>query len=201
MVLIPTKITASLQPRAHPGPSQDLRWEFRVHIVSRVIAVIHHPLALGDLVVFVVACKDDDGRVIAQSPDDVLGFALDIVVDFFVRRVLEARILELEDSKRSQELTSAHPNMKSCQHKTPSSSQALRWPHERPFRLTDCVLTHRVLPTRRLHHPRLSTCSDSLAPEKCQPDDPIHAAHHELHPAFVPPGLNLREEVVRRYPI
>jgi hypothetical protein len=40
------------------------------------------------LVIFVVACEDDHGRVVSESLDHLFSFVLDVGVDLVVGRVL-----------------------------------------------------------------------------------------------------------------
>ena len=70
-----------------------LRWELGVHVVSRVVIPVHHALAFCNLVVFVVASKDDDRGVVSESLDDGLGLSLDIGVDLIIGGVLRGRQL------------------------------------------------------------------------------------------------------------
>ena len=55
-----------------------------MHIIARVVRVVHDTLTFGDLVVFIVTGKNYNGRMVAEFSDRILGFCLDVFVDLFV---------------------------------------------------------------------------------------------------------------------
>jgi hypothetical protein len=62
----------------------NVRRELGVHVVSRVVVVVDDLLLFGNLVVFVVSSKYDDGRVVSQTGNSFLGFDFDAVVQLLI---------------------------------------------------------------------------------------------------------------------
>lgn len=79
---------------------EDVRWEFGVHVVPRVVIVVHDPDRFGNLVVLVVSSKDYDGGVVPQSGYCLFRFELDGCVDLLVRGVLVSAIYPLGTRRR-----------------------------------------------------------------------------------------------------
>ena len=59
-----------------------------MHVISRLVRVINHAHRFGDLVIFVVSCENDYGRMISKSLDHFFSFILDVCIKLFVGWVL-----------------------------------------------------------------------------------------------------------------
>lgn len=99
--------------------------------VARLVRVVELELeCLSDLVVLVVARKDDDGRVVPETGDRLLGLDRDAGDKLVVSRILAASKLEpsnKEDKvgrwRDSSWFGKLELTMKSCQTRRPSRSQ------------------------------------------------------------------------------
>ena len=66
----------------------DSRRELSIHVISRIVGIVHPIQTLGDGIVLIVPRKDDHGWMVPEASDDLLGFSVDALVEFLVRGVL-----------------------------------------------------------------------------------------------------------------
>lgn len=153
-----------------------------MHVVSRVVRIVHNAQRFCHLIVLVVACEDDYRRMVPKSFDRLLRFDLYDVVDSVVRWV--------QSAAEHKVLPDENPLLVADAAISSIAQICSVFRH-----------THKARHARTRRLPKPGAYSDSPGSAVSEMAYYIVRTDHKIHPRSIPLGLDLGQEAIGGYPV